>query len=54
MLREPVPFFGAGWTVLVAEADLAAVVEVGDVVADDVFVEDRDVSTGGLDVEVAK
>jgi hypothetical protein len=48
------PFLAGGFPVLLDRSELAAVVEEGDVVADDVLVEDGDVAAGGLDVEVAE
>ncbi|WP_163506538.1 hypothetical protein [Fodinicola acaciae] len=47
-------FLTGGLAVLVDRSELAAVVEEGDVVTDDVFVEDGHIAAGGLDVEVAE
>jgi hypothetical protein len=48
------PFLAGGVAVFLDWSELAALVEEGDVVADDVLVEDGDVAAGGLDVEVAE
>ena len=48
VLLELGPFGVADRAVLVGVADLAALLEVGLVVADDVFVEDGDVAAGDL------
>lgn len=53
VLLELVPFLVRRVAVLALRPDLTTVVEKVLVVADDVLVEDRDVATGGLDVEMA-
>lgn len=54
MLVELGPFLAGGLAVFLGWSELAALVEEGDVVADDVLIEDGDVAAGRLDVEVAE
>ncbi|WP_221305074.1 hypothetical protein [Streptomyces sp. Ag109_O5-1] len=54
VLFELVPLVAGDVAVFVVGTELAAFVEMGEVVADDVFVEHGDVAAGGLDVEVAE
>ncbi|MFE9804807.1 hypothetical protein ACWC98_35620 [Streptomyces goshikiensis] len=51
---ELVPLVAGDVAVFVVGAELASCVEAGEVVADEVFIEDGDVATCCLDVEVAE
>ncbi|GAA2417599.1 hypothetical protein GCM10010255_66020 [Streptomyces coeruleofuscus] len=54
MLLEFGPLVSGGVSVLVGGTDLAPVLQVLLVVADDVFVEHRDVAASGLDIQVSE
>ncbi|MGQ4354885.1 hypothetical protein [Streptomyces drozdowiczii] len=54
VLLELAPLLRGRVAVLAGWSDLAAVVQVGLVVADDVFVEAGDVAARGLDIQVAE